>query len=78
MAFDAKWIKTSDRYKYVQMYRFGKKMMWRGLAGKKGYGKYFSTEREAAIYVDKQLIEQRKEPVNILVSINKSRKDNAV
>lgn len=29
--------------------------------------KQFNTEREAALYVDKCLIEQKKDPVNILV-----------
>lgn len=67
MAFDAKKIRKSDLYKYVELHRFGKKEMWKGAASKTRNGKCFDTEREAAIYVDKQLLEQGKEPVNILV-----------
>lgn len=68
MAFDTKKIRKSYLYKYVELHRVGKKEMWRGAAGRKTLnGKYFDTERQAAVYVDKQLIEQGKDPVNILV-----------
>lgn len=67
MAFDAKKIRKSDLYKYVELHQIGEKQMWKGAASRTKNGKYFDTEREAAVYVDKQLIEQDKEPVNILI-----------
>lgn len=68
MAWRQKRIKGSEKYKYVDLHRIDDKWeKWKGAAGKNGNGKYFDTEREAALYVDKQLIEQGKEPVNILV-----------
>jgi hypothetical protein len=61
-----KYIKKSDNYKnvYKLLYR-GKYIKWRGITHNKR--KYFDTEREAAIFVDKALIELGKNPINILV-----------
>lgn len=58
-----------SKYKYVTEQLIDGKTMWRGMFYKNGSrnGKSFETEREAAIYVDKKLLEQGKEPVNILV-----------
>ena len=58
-----------SQYKYVSKQRLGGKIVWRGTffnKNGKGNGKSFPTEREAALYVDKKLIGNGKEPVNIL------------
>ena len=57
-------------YKYVCQVYFDNRIQWQGsiknpLTGKKNC-KYFDIEREAAVYVDKQLLRFNKEPVNIL------------
>ena len=61
--------KAKSKYKYVSVMERKGKIEYRGIytakSGKKN-GKNFPTEREAAIYVDKMLIEMGKEPVNIL------------
>lgn len=58
-----------SKYKYVWFVEkiFAGKIttQWRGEV--LGKNKYFESEREAAIYVDKRLIEKGKNPVNILV-----------
>lgn len=61
-----KYIENSKNYKYVQKYKKGDKIKWLGKVLRTG--KTFETEREAALYVDKVLINKGKEPVNILVS----------
>ncbi len=64
-------IKKSDynsKYKGVSLLECSRKVytkVWRGNLGKKQ--KYFETEKEAAKWVDLRLIEQGKEPVNVLV-----------
>jgi hypothetical protein len=66
MAVNAfKYIENSKTYKYVQKYKEGDKIKWLGKVLRTG--KTFKTEREAALYVDKVLINKGKEPVNILV-----------
>lgn len=61
--------KGKSKYKYVSCQELNGELVWRGvfLKNGSGNGKTFKTEREAALYVDKKLIEQGKEPVNILV-----------
>ena len=54
-----------SKYKYVSQIELSTGEWWRGAIY--GNGKSFRTEREAAIYIDKRLIEKGKEPVNILV-----------
>jgi len=66
MATGLKYIGMSIPYSYVTHLRDSSgKDRWMGKRWKNG--KHFDTEREAALYVDKQLIEQGKEPINILV-----------
>jgi len=62
-----------SKYKYVTCHKSNRELYWRGVFFKNGYGngKSFKKEREAALYVDKKMIEQGKEPVNILVRIRK-------
>ena len=56
----------SKAYKYVYKYRTDTmNITWLGNYGKKM--KFFKTEREAAIFVDKALIEAYKEPLNVLI-----------
>ena len=66
-----KYLGKSTKYKHVYIYqtRSGKsyKGMLYGARYNQTFGKYFKTEREAALYIDKQLIERNKEPVNILI-----------
>ena len=62
---DFKYIENSKTYKYVQKYKVGDKIKWLGKVLRTG--KTFETEREAALYVDKVLLNKGKEPVNILV-----------
>lgn len=61
--------KGKSKYKYVTCIDVDGEILWRGVFFRNGHGngKSFKTEREAAIYVDKKLIEQHKTPVNILV-----------
>lgn len=54
-----------SKYKYVSQIELSTGKWWRGVIY--GNGKSFRAEREAAIYIDKRLIEKGKEPVNILV-----------
>lgn len=61
-----------SKYKYVSQVTENGKKRWRGtffVKGGKGNGKSFETEREAAIFVDKKLIEIGKDPVNILKKV---------
>lgn len=57
---------SKSKYKYVKKCEWNHKVYWQ-----LNYANYsmkgYSTEREAAIVIDKILIEQGKEPVNILV-----------
>ncbi len=59
-----KYIETSKVYKNVTKNKRGDEIVWRGLVLKKS--KCFPTEREAAIYVDMELIKNGKNPINIL------------
>jgi len=63
---DFKYIENSKTYKYVQKYKEGDKIKWLGKVLRTG--KTFETEREAALYVDKVLLNKGKKPVNILVA----------
>jgi len=67
MATGMRYIRQSDKYKYVGLYIDNKtgRDVW--LGKRWNSGKYFDNERSAAIYVDKQLLEKGKNPVNILV-----------
>jgi len=60
-----KYIEGSKTYKYVSKYKLGDEIRWLGKVLRTG--KTFETEREAALYVDKVLLNKGKEPVNILV-----------
>lgn len=59
-----KFIKTSDQYKYVSLQMESDKLVWIASPLKKS--KTFDNERDAALYVDKVLIQNGKKPVNIL------------
>lgn len=66
---DNKPVKNGSKYKLVYLFLNKGKEVWTASIGTK-YGrnmKYFKTEREAALAVDKYLIEMGKNPVNILV-----------
>lgn len=56
----------STKYKDVFLSIKKGKETWRGQAKGSVNFKYFDTEREAAIFVDKTRIEQGKNPVNVL------------
>ena len=60
-----KYIENSKKYKYVQKYKLGDKIKWLGKVLRTG--KTFENERDAALYVDKVLLNKGKKPVNILV-----------
>jgi len=66
MATQLKRIRTSEIYKYVELY-LSKEGKERWKVQMYGNGRYYDTEREAARAVDLKLIEKGKEPVNILV-----------
>ena len=55
----------SDKYKGVYLYKLRGKIKYKAGSGSMLHG-FFETEREAAVYYDKQLINKGKEPVNIL------------
>lgn len=57
-------VECSKTYKYVYQRRKGLRIIWSGEI--LGRSKWFDTEREAALFVDKVLIENGKSPVNIL------------
>ena len=57
-------VESSKTYKYVYQRRKGMRIIWHGEI--LGRSKRFNTEREAALFVDKVLIENGKSPVNIL------------
>lgn len=59
-----KYVECSKTYKYVEKLRKGERIIWKGVV--LGRSKWFDTEREAALFVDKVLIENGKSPVNIL------------
>ena len=58
---------NSDKYKGVGLYVKGLKEQWKGSPPKSDKFKYFDTEKKAALYVDKCLIESGKAPINILL-----------
>ena len=60
-----KYIENSKKYKYVQKYKLGDEIRWLGKVLRTG--KTFENERDAALYVDKVLLNKGKEPVNILI-----------
>lgn len=64
-----KYIRGSDKYKYVSLYREkgGDKEIW--AANIKGHGNRFKTEKEAALWIDKWLIKNGRNPVNILKKV---------
>jgi len=66
MTTQLKFICKSKKYKSVNLYiqKDGKER-WR--VERCRNGAYYDTEREAAIEVDKKLIEKGKKPVNILI-----------
>ncbi len=55
----------SDKYKGVYLYELRGEIKYKAGFGGTVHG-FFDTEREAAIYYDKQRINRGKEPVNIL------------
>ena len=59
-----RYVERSKTYKYVVKKRKGVRIIWEGVV--LGRSKWFDTEREAALFVDKVLIENGKSPVNIL------------
>lgn len=66
MASKLKRIKTSDSYKYVDLYhKSDGEEIWK--VQMFGKGTYKKTERDAAIAADLMLISNGKNPVNILV-----------
>jgi len=66
MATQLKYIRKSDKYKYVFLYETkDKKQRWGAMIYSNGV--YFDTEREAAISIDKKLISKGKKPINILI-----------
>lgn len=58
----------SEKYKYVYVLDYGNLYRYLAEINRKGYRcrKYFDTEREAGLYIDKKLLELGEEPVNIL------------
>ena len=71
MAFNGKYIKASEKYKHIYLYRGsdGKTIYYNIKIELKGippeYASY-KNERDAALHVDKYLIRNGKPPVNIL------------
>lgn len=68
-----KRIRKSDKYKYVYLYELIDKKKpvekWFAMTGNLHFdfkSSFHDTEREAALAVDRKLIELNKEPVNIL------------
>jgi len=53
-------------YKYVYGIKFRGEVVYRAYITRLKWANYFLSEREAAIAVDKKLLEKGKEPVNIL------------
>ena len=64
-------IKTEKNYKYVSCFETEWGLVARVNMPRYNWQKYFQTEREAAIAVDKKLIENGREPVNILIKKSK-------
>ena len=60
-----KFINSSDKYKYVS-YCMNKEGTYKWAGSRFGATRGFETEREAALFVDKILINKKKKPVNIL------------
>jgi hypothetical protein len=57
---------SKSKYKYVYIYRTDSGgLIYQAKVGLKQ--KMFYSEREAALFVDKALIEKEKEPINILI-----------
>lgn len=55
----------SKNYKNVYLYAKNGEELWLATLGKKQ--KFFKTEKQAGRFIDLKLIEQGKEPINILV-----------
>lgn len=60
-----KFIKTSDKYKYVS-YQMDKKGNYWWMGRVLGSGNAYALEKDAALFVDKRLISKGKEPINVL------------
>jgi len=58
----------SEKYKGVYLYELRGEIKYKAGSGKMLHG-FFDTEREAAVYYDKQMINKGKKPVNILKSV---------
>lgn len=61
------YIKMSEKYKYVSCRQVAGMIKWRGTNVKGVNTREYDTEREAAIAVDKVLLDKGFEPVNILI-----------
>ena len=66
MATRLKRIRKSSKYKYVALFKT-KEGVDRWVATIMGNTKSYDTEKEAALSVDKKLINKGKDPVNILI-----------
>ena len=64
-----KYVGKSKMYKHVYIHEIDGQHYYRALInlGLGNWGKFFESERQAALAVDKKLLESGKEPVNILV-----------
>lgn len=61
-----KYMGTSEKYKYVSLLKDPKdQKIWYHGRPRNTSGKVFEDERAAAVYVDKQLIIDGKDPVNV-------------
>lgn len=67
MGYGFKYIEMSKTYKYVSKVENNGKIKFRGTNVKGVNTKMFDTEREAAIAVDKALLNKGFLPVNILI-----------
>lgn len=63
--YSPKHIADSTTYEGVSIYNHRGKTIYKGKVGRKAH-LGFDSEREAALFVDRTLIEKGQEPVNIL------------
>ena len=67
----AKWIKEGSTFKHVGVCEFKGKRYYRATIGRYQWNCIYETERQAAVAVDRKLLEKGEQPVNVLIRVKK-------
>ena len=67
----AKWIKEGSTFKHVGVYEFKGMRYYRATIGRYQWHCIYETERQAAVAVDRKLLEKGEQSVNVLIRVKK-------